>query len=341
MQKAIRGFGPFNFAIAATAAIVAGSIFFSGWTALLPLAALAAIEIVFSFENAVVNSQVLATMRKVWRIVFLTVGILIAVFLVRAILPLLLVSTTVDQSLAYVWGLALHQPEKYALELEEAYPVIAAFGGVFLLMVGLRFFGERRNVKWLNGLEAPLGEFNQPWWISITGATFAVAIIYTVLAPGDTRIAVAGALGALTFLVIKLISKLLVGRESKHDHGTHRHGLSQFLYLELLDATFSFDSVIAAFAITKDIVLIIAGLAIGAVFVRSITIHLLREGTLREYRYLVHGAHYAILALAALLLAGIRYDIPEALAGVVGIFIIFTAFQSSRRHNRMSDLAKI
>jgi len=341
MLKTFKGFGPFNFAIAATVAIIIGSIVFSGWYAILPVTALALIEIIFSFENAVINSQVLSTMRRVWRVVFLTVGILIAVFLVRAILPLVLVSTTIDESLSYVWDLALHNPEQYGVELEEAYPVIAAFGGVFLLMVGLRFFGERRSVRWLNGLEAPLGEFNQPWWVSISGAVFAVSIIYTVLAPGDTKIAVAGALGAATFLVVKFISKLLIGHETKRDHGTHRHGLSQFLYLELLDASFSFDSVIAAFAITKNIVLIVAGLAIGAVFVRSMTIQLLKSGTLREYRYLVHGAHYAILALSVLLLAGIRWEIPEVLAGAIGLLIIATAFEASRRHNNLAKLAKI
>lgn len=341
MLTKFRGFGPFNFAMAATAAIVIGSIIFSGWQALLPISVLAAIEIIFSFENAVINSQVLATMRRIWRVVFLTIGILIAVFLVRAILPLLLVSTTIDQSLSQVWDLAFNQPEQYAIELKEAYPIIAAYGGVFLLMVGLRFFGERRNVRWLNGLEAPLGEFNQPWWISITGAIFAVTVIYTVLTPGDAGIAVAGALGAITFMGVKLLSKLLIGRDTKRQNGTHFHGISQFLYLELLDASFSFDSVIAAFAITTNVVLIMAGLAIGALFVRSMTIQLLKEGTLRDYRYLVHGAHYAILALAALLLAGIRFDIPEAVAGIIGILIIFTAFQSSRKHNHLASVAKI
>lgn len=339
MLLKIRSLGSFNFAVAATIAIIIGSIFFSGWYAILPITVLAIIEIIFSFENAVINSQVLSSMRRIWRVVFLTVGILIAVFLVRAILPLVLVSTTIDESLSHVWDLALHHPDQYAAELEEAYPVIAAFGGVFLLMVGLRFFGERRSVRWLNGLEAPLGEFNQPWWFSAAGASVALVIITLFLAPGDTRIAAAAALGALTFFAVKLLGRLLVGRESKHAHGTHRHGLSQFLYLEILDASFSFDSVIAAFAITKDIILIIAGLAIGAIFVRSMTIHLLKEGTLREYRYLVHGAHYAILALSVLLLAGIRFDIPEAVAGLAGIIIILAAFEHSRRHNHRLEVA--
>ena len=329
------GLGPFNFAILVAATIVIGSIFFKGWGVILPLLVLAVVEIIFSFDAAVINSQVLSTMRRVWRIAFLTVGILIAIFLVRAILPIALVSTSIDESISYVWDLALNNPELYAVELEEAYPVIAAFGGVFLLMVGLRFFGERRSVKWLNGVEAPLGEFNQPWKISATGAVLAVAAIYVVLAPGDTRVAVAGMLGALTFFGVKLLGRLLLGRQTKHAHGTHRHGLSQFLYLEVLDASFSFDSVIAAFAITTNVVVITAGLAIGAIFVRSMTVHLLQEGTLKEYRYLVHGAHYTILALALLLLAGIKFEIPEAIAGVIGLAIILTAFRSSHRHNKL------
>ncbi len=339
--KKFRGFGAFNFAVIATAAIVLSSIIFSGWQVLLPLAVLAAVEIVFSFDSAVVNSQVLSTMHKVWRVAFLTVGILIAVFIVRAILPLVLVSASLDESISYVWTLALHDPDTYAEELKAAYPIIAAFGGVFLLMVGLRFFGERRSVRWLNGIEAPLAEFNQPWWFSAAGAVLAVSAIYLLLAPGETRIALAGIFGALAFFGVKLLGKLLLGRESKHPHGSHRHGISQFLYLELLDASFSFDSVLAAFAITTNIILITAGLAIGAIFVRSMTVHLLRERTLFEYRYLVHGAHYTILALSVLLLVGIKFHIPEAIAGITGIAIIFTAFQSSRRHNRQVAAAKV
>ncbi len=335
MSKTKKHFGikHYNFAIAATVAIFGGAVFFNGFAALLPLTALVLIEIVFSFENAVINSQVLSTMRRVWRIIFLTVGIFFAVFVVRAVLPLVLVSSSTDSTVIEVWNLALHHPEEYALRLESAYPVIAAFGGVFLLMVGLRFFGEKRKVRWLDGLEAPLGEFNQPWWVSIVGAIIATSAIYTILAPGDAKVALAGAFGAVAFLTIKLISKLLIGHETKKTHGSHRHGFTQLMYLELLDASFSFDSVIAAFAITKNVILITAGLGIGAVFVRSMTLHLLDNGTLRHYRYLVHGAHYAILVLSLMLLVGIRYHIPEVVAGVAGILILLLAFHSSRRYN--------
>lgn len=315
-------------------------MFVDGISALIPIVALALIEIVFSFENAVINSQVLSTMNRLWRVLFLTAGIFIAVFIVRALLPLVLVSTTLDISISEVWNLALHNPEQYSEELKNAYPVIAAFGGVFLLMVGLRFFGEKRSIKWLDSLEAPLGEFNQPWKVSILGALAAIAGLFIFIDPGNKKVALAGALGALAFLGVKFISRLLVVRQNRNRNSSHANGFSQFLYLELLDATFSFDSVIAAFAITTDITLIIAGLAIGAVFVRSTTMQMLNQGTLGHYRYLVHGAHYAILALALLLLAGIRIEIPEAATGLIGIFILLLALNSSRRHASTHRLRK-
>ncbi len=317
-----------------TLIIILIAMAFGGAHVLIPIVALALIEVTFSFENAVVNSQVLTGMNKFWRTMFLTVGIAVAVFGVRLILPLVLVSTTTGHSVAFVLDLALHHPDQYALHLHEAYPIIAAFGGVFLLMIGLRFFGEQREVKWLNTIEGPLGEFNQPWWVSIVGSVIAVTVIFTVIAPGNRRVALAAITGAVTFIIIKAISHLLV----RSQRGTKQSGWTQFLYLELLDATFSFDGVIAAFAITKEVLLIAAGLGIGALYVRSITVHLLKAQTLTHYRYLVHGAHYAILALSGLLLASIRLDIPELLSGGIGLLIIGAAFEHSRRHNRSQRL---
>ncbi len=324
----------YTFAFVITAIIMLLALLFGGGQALVPIVALAAIEITFSFENAVINSEVLSTMHRFWRLMFLTVGIAIAVFGVRLLLPLLLVSLTAGHSMSAVLDSALHHPEVYAQELEAAYPIIAAFGGVFLLMIGLRFFGEKKDVLWINGIESPVAAFNQPWALTIGGASLALAAIYFILDPGDKRTLMAGLLGALTFIAVKAVSRLLL-RGSKN---THNHGLMQFIYLELLDASFSFDGVIAAFAITKEIILIAAGLGIGALYVRSMTVHLLKAGTLKQYRYLIHGAHYAIAALAILLLAGIRYHIPEGLTGVLGLVIIGLAFQSSRQHNRTQTL---
>lgn len=314
--------------------VFVGVFFKSGAAALWPVFVLAIIEITFSFDNAVLNSEVLSRMSKIWRLLFLTVGIAIAVFGVRLVMPLLLVSATTDQGIGQVLDQALHHPDEYAHHLHTAYPVIAAFGGVFLLMIGLRFLAEDRPVKWVHAIERRIAGLQLPWVFPMLGAAAAVAVIGTLIRPGDTRVMIAAALGGIVFLIIKGISTALEAAQHKKGKTSHAHGWVNFMYLELLDATFSFDGVIAAFAITKDIVLISAGLGIGALYVRSITVHLLERGTLSEYRYLVHGAHYAITALAILLLASIRFHIPEAITGLIGIVIIILSLRSSIAHNR-------
>jgi hypothetical protein len=103
-----------------------------------------------------------------------------------------------------------------------------------------------------------------------------------------------------------------------------------FMYLQVLDASFSFDGVLGAFAITNKVLLIALGLGVGAIWVRSMTIFLVRKGTLNSYIYLEHGAHYAILALAAALLSSIFIDVPNAVTGIAGLGIIAASFEASR-----------
>jgi hypothetical protein len=105
-----------------------------------------------------------------------------------------------------------------------------------------------------------------------------------------------------------------------------------FLYLEVLDASFSFDGVVGAFAITQEIFVIAAGLGIGAMYIRSLTVYLVRQGTLQEYVYLEHGAHYAIGALALILAISIETEVPEIITGLVGVGFIGVALLSSLRH---------
>ncbi|MDX3368160.1 DUF475 domain-containing protein, partial [Streptomyces sp. ME02-6987-2C] len=92
--------------------------------------------------------------------------------------------------------------------------------------------------------------------------------------------------------------------------------------------------VIGAFAITNDIVLMALGLGIGAMYVRSLTVYLVRQGTLDDYVYLEHGAHYAIGALSLILLVTIQYEINEIVTGLVGVVLIGASFWSSVRRNR-------
>jgi hypothetical protein len=314
-----------------------GVFFKSGSAALWPVFILAIIEITFSFDNAVLNSEVLSRMSRIWRTIFLTVGIAIAVFGVRLILPLVLVAATTGLGVGHVLDMALHHPDEYAENLHEGYPVIAAFGGVFLLMIGLRFLAEERETKWLPFIEHGIAKHRRPWLIPIAGAAVTTIIMATVLRPGDMRIVIAAGLGALTFLIIKGISTAIESRQAGGRVSKH-HNWINFLYLEMLDASFSFDGVIAAFAITKDVVLIAAGLGIGALYVRSITVHLLEKGTLNDYRYLIHGAHYAIIILGLILILSMKVELPEWFTGLIGITIIAWAFISSIRHNRSHKL---
>lgn len=325
-------FEHYKLATILTAAIFVWAIIYGGPAAIFPIIVLAAIEISFSFDNAVVNSRVLAKMSHFWRIMYLTVGFTIAVFGVRALLPILLVSSAGDLPFGDVVNMALHHPKEYSHNLEAVYPVIAAFGGIFLMMVGLKFFGEKRKVHWFARVEKPLERLGNSWVLPLGVAGLVLLLLKFIIAPDDSRVFRAAMIGVVTYTVIKLVTELLM-KFSKDSHGA---GFVQFLYLEVLDASFSLDSVVAAFSISKDVFLIIAGLAIGAIYLRSMTLQFIKSGTLSDYRYLVHGAHYAIIGLSIILLLSVNYHIPEVVSGVVSVGVIGAAFVSSKKANRLS-----
>lgn len=132
------------------------------------------------------------------------------------------------------------------------------------------------------------------------------------------------------------------GREITNTAGVSstilKGGIAGFLYLEVLDASFSFDGVIGAFAITNDVIVIMIGLAIGAMFVRSMTIYLVNKGTLSDFIYLEHGAHYAIGALAIIMLLSTRFHVPEIITGLIGVaFIVLSVFNSIQYNKRHAN----
>ena len=118
---------------------------------------------------------------------------------------------------------------------------------------------------------------------------------------------------------------------------TAKLGFIGFLYLELIDASFSFDGVLGSFAITSDIIIICIGLAIGAMFVRSLTLYMVDMKTLKKFIYLEHGAHWAIGFLALIMFIGARIEVPEAVTGGIGLFFISSAFISSIIHNKKTE----
>ncbi len=305
--------------------------FQTGLTGLLIVLMLAALEISLSFDNAIVNARILRRMSDFWQKMFLTVGILIAVFGVRIILPVFLVALAVGTGVGEIVDLALNNPEEYGHKLHEAHPMIASFGGVFLLMIFLQFFFEERKTKWWPWLENKLqkvGTFNN---IAPLIAVGLVVLASRFVPPGDQEtVLIAGLAGMLVYLVIHTIDAILrhSGIENNLQSAakaTFKTGLIGFVYLEVIDASFSLDGVIGAFAITNDILLIAVGLGIGALYVRTITVHMLKRGVLDTYRYIEHGAHYAIGILALIMLISLEYEVPEVITGLAGVIVIIAS----------------
>jgi uncharacterized protein len=313
-------------------AYVAG---FIGVEALLVATVLILVEIVFSFENAIINAKVLAGVSPFWRRIFLTIGILIAVFGMRLIFPILIVAITTGLPFAQVVDLAANNPKAYSLALNDSHISIAAFGGMFLTMLCLHFFFDKnRKERWISVIEKPLQDMSK-WWLYTAVSVFILVVLSLLPSnkePENT--AVYGAVGIITYLVVHGLAELFARQQERKNGATAvlktgMAGFMAFMYLEVLDASFSFDSVIGAFAVTQNVLLIAIGLGVGALWVRSITIYMVDHHILKAYRYLEHGAHYTIGVLASVLLIGIFYDVPEVIAGVIGLFIVGMAVVSS------------
>ncbi len=294
-------------------------------------------EVSLSFDNAVVNASVLKNMTEKWQRRFLIWGILIAVVGMRLIFPIAIVAITAGLGFGEVAGLALNDSVRYGEYLEEAEVVISAFGGTFLLMVALNYLMDPdKDEHWLAGFErrlAGLGKLDTVQ--AIIAGVVLLAITHFFVVPEEQFAAlVAGMVGLLIYLAMNAIGNLFDPNDMAAKAGAA--GFTAFMYLEVLDASFSLDGVIGAFAVTKEIVIISAGLAIGAVFVRSLTLFLVHQGTLAQYRFLEHGAHYGILALAVIMLASTNRNvhIPELVTGLIGVAFIAASIWSSVRANR-------
>lgn len=297
-------------------------------------------EVSLSFDNAVVNASVLKHWDAFWQRLFLTVGILVAVFGMRLIFPLVIVAQTADLGAAEVWNLALNSPREFSSYLIKHHDEVAAFGGVFLLLVFLNFiFDEDKELHWLGHVEEKMAAYGKIQAVPIFIALLVVLGSLT-LAEEAHHLAVltAGVWGIITYVGVDILSNLLEKEEASGgdlSKAVKSGSIGGFLYLEILDASFSFDGVIGAFAITNDVVIIMLGLAIGAMFVRSTTVYLVRQGTLDEYVFLEHGAHYAIGILALIMFITMKFHVPEIITGLIGIAFIVASVWSSLQYRKM------
>jgi uncharacterized protein len=299
------------------------------------VAVLAILEVSLSFDNAVVNATVLKQMTPVWRRRFITWGIAIAVFGMRIVFPLVIVAiiARIDPFSALV--MAATDPDRYSRVLTSAHISVSAFGGAFLAMVGLKhFFDHEKDIHWIAIIERPLTRLGRIAAVEL-GLVLIVLYLVSTWLPEHEQVEflIVGIFGLVTYIAVDGISALL-NVESAVTGEVVRSGAAAFLYLEVLDASFSFDGVIGAFALSNNLFIIAIGLGVGAMFVRSLTIMLVEHETLASYRYLEHGAFYAITALAVIMFLSTVRHIPEVVTGLIGAGFIGTAFVDSIRYNR-------
>ncbi|MFE7576680.1 MULTISPECIES: DUF475 domain-containing protein [unclassified Streptomyces] len=355
----------FGWSFAITVIGLVAAWFYGGWEAFGVVAILSVLEISLSFDNAVVNAGILKKMSAFWQKIFLTIGVIIAVFGMRLVFPVVIVAITASLNPIDAIDLSFNDPDRYKELVTDAHPAIAAFGGMFLLMIFLDFIFEDRDIQWLRWIERPLAKLGKVDMLSVCIALIVLLISAMTVATHAHQhggghvdkaetVLLAGIAGLITYLIVGGLSgyfedKLEEEEEREHEEEEEakrsgkkisavalsgKAAFFMFLYLEVLDASFSFDGVIGAFAITNEIVLMALGLGIGAMYVRSLTVYLVRQGTLDDYVYLEHGAHYAIGALAAILLITIQYEINEIITGLVGVVLIAWSFWSSVRRNK-------
>lgn len=338
MLKYLRGsliITVFGLAIAALTGWYASGTPQGIFNAVFIVAVLSVLEVSLSFDNAVINATVLRDMTPVWRHRFMTWGILIAVFGMRVILPLVIVAILGSLSPIEVLVMAATKPEEYGRILTSAHISVSAFGGAFLAMVGLNyFFDHEKDVHWIHAIETRLSSLGRIDSFAIGLVLLILYLVSNQLEPlAQLEFLVAGMFGLITYIAVAGMGDLLKSGEAAATHVV-RSGLSSFLYLEVLDASFSFDGVIGAFALSNNLVVIAIGLGVGAMFVRSLTLLFVEHGTLTQFRYLEHGAFYAIIVLGVTMFLQSFVHIPEVISGLTGAVAIGLAFWASVRHNR-------
>ena len=331
----------FRLSFVVTAICLIAAYLWGGTTALFIAMVLGVMEVSLSFDNAVVNATVLQDMDAKWQRRFLTWGMLIAVFGMRLLFPIVVVAVVANLGVFEVARLALQQPLEYSRHLEQSHVAISAFGGMFLMLVFLNFILDaEKDTHWLHWLESKLSLLGKVGSIQVvTAGGMLLALQYALPPALRLEAVIAGLAGILLYLLIDGLSGLTATPEEGEAIAktVKRSGVMAFLYLEVLDASFSFDGVIGAFAITKDVVIIATGLTIGAMFVRSFTIYMVRKGTLKQFIFLEHGAHYGIGALAILMLASSAVPVSEVITGLIGVAFILAALGSSILHKKADE----
>lgn len=313
-----------------------GAIYYQyGFVGVYVTVVLLLLEISLSFDNAVVNARVLESLSEKWQNFFLTWGLVFPVFIVRFFGPLVIVALSTDVSVMGVLDMSIHDQGRYAKLLTEAHPKILAFGGMFLLLVFFKFFFDRTKTEhWFHRLEQQLVRMGKIESIEIALALVILAWV-TMISPAEIRgaIAIAGIIGLVLNIVFTSLADYFQEEPESAGvaKGSTRAVIATLLYLEVLDASFSLDGTVGAFAISQDTWVIMTGLGLGALFIRSMTVLLVRQRILQEFVFLEHGAHYAIGALGIMMLLSINLHFSELITGTLGLICIAASLWDSWR----------
>lgn len=280
-------------------------------------------EVVNSIDNAIVNAGILQTMGALWKKRFLLIGILTSVFLVRFLLPLFIVWVSVPNiSLVDLFSSFVGGSNLTANAINAQKPVILMFGGVFLLYLYLHWlFLEKKEPLFI---ERFLKAKHGVWFF---GFAAVILVVVMFLARSNAVMMLAAAIGSATFF---LLYGLRQTAESGEGANPEKSDYSKFVYLEVLDAAFSFDGVVGSFAFTINLFLIFIGIGIGAVVVRQLTVKGINHVV--KYRYLKNGALTSVGFLGLfMVIEGFGFGLPFDVPIVVTLLLVGVSFWQSKK----------
>lgn len=289
---------------------------------------LIAFETVSSIDNAVINAEVLSTMQAKARRFFLTWGIFFAVFVVRGLLPWLIVFATVPELGFFGSFTATFSSDSRVSEaILRSAPILLLGGGIFLLFLFLHWlFLEKKEF----GLRTEPFFLRNGVWFYASASILLSAVVWFALHI-DPLLAFGGVVGSTAFFITHGFREQAEHAERSMMKG-HMSDVSKILFLEVIDMSFSIDGVLGAFAFTFSVPLILLGNGIGAVVVRQLTVSNIER--VKKYVFLKNGAMYSIFILGMVMLAeSFGAHIPEWLSPVATFLIIGWFFRKSYRRN--------
>jgi hypothetical protein len=288
-------------------------------------------EIISSVDNAIINDHVLKTMPEKFRKIFLFWGIIFAVFVVRGLLPFVIVwFTNPSLNILQVFASAFSSDNTMVSEsLDASKPLLLLGGGSYLFLVFLAwlFLEEKKCLFWVENFI-----HRQGVWFYAFASIFTTLIVYFAIKINPI-LALAATIGISAFFITDGFKKNAEEKEKELLSG-NMSAWSKILYLEVLDASFSIDGVIGAFAFTMSIPLIILGNGLGALIVRQLTVKGI--DSISKYAYLKNGAMYSIGLLGMMMVLesfGQEYPfwlVPFCTISLLFIFMFFSIKELKR-----------